>query len=193
MTDEKEKENVPILLRDDAGAALGSSTPSNQPHIFPRIRYTELYLAYAETANDAWGPKVDGAGLGLSAYDVIKMIRQRGGIGVDENGNYVGDPYLEECAGSQDKMRELIRNERRIELCFENKRFWDIRRWQLPLDETVTGVQIDEVKDPVTGETGLTYTIINVEPRQYESYQNFGPIPNSEVLNWSALKQNKGW
>ncbi len=181
------------LLRDDAGATLGSSTPSNQPHIFPRIRYTELYLAYAETANDAWGPKVDGAGLGLSAYDVIKMIRQRGGIGVDENGNYVGDPYLEECAGSQDKMRELIRNERRIELCFENKRFWDIRRWQLPLDETVTGVQIDEVKDPVTGETGLTYTIINVEPRQYESYQNFGPIPNSEVLNWSALKQNKGW
>ena len=91
-------------------------------------------------------------------------------------------------------MRELIRNERRIELCFENKRFWDIRRWQLPLDESVKGVQIDkidEAKDAVPG--NLRYTLLDVEPRQYESYQNFGPIPNSEVLLWSELKQNKGW
>ena len=121
------------------------------------------------------------------------MIRQRGGVGVDN-----GDPYLEECADSQDKMRELIRNERRIELCFENKRFWDMRRWMLPLDEMVKGIQItakDEVENPETGakEIHLTYTFLNVEPRQYESYQNFGPIPSTEVTNWSALKQNMGW
>ena len=181
------------LLREDAGPSAGSQSPSNMPHIFPRIRYTELFLAYAEAANDAWGPKEDGAGLGLSAYDVIKMIRQRGGVGVDN-----GDPYLEECADSQDKMRELIRNERRIELCFENKRFWDMRRWMLPLDEMVKGIQItakDEVENPETGakEIHLTYTFLNVEPRQYESYQNFGPIPSTEVTNWSALKQNMGW
>ena len=30
-------------------------------------------------------------------------------------------------------MRELIRNERRIELCFENFRFWDLRRWNVDL------------------------------------------------------------
>lgn len=190
------------LLRDeDAGPSKGSNSAVNMPHIFPRIRYTELFLAYAEAANDAWGPKVDGAGLGLSAYDVIKMIRQRGGIGKDANGDYQGDPYLDECANADDnglKMRELIRNERRIELCFENKRFWDIRRWQLPLNEVVKGIQItarEEVENPETGvtETHLTYTFLNVEPRQYEPYQNFGPIPNSEVLLWSALKQNKGW
>ena len=185
------------LLREDAGPSAGSQSGSNMPHIYPRIRYTELFLAYAEAANDAWGPKVDGAGLGLSAYDVIKMIRQRGGIGKDENGDYQGDPYLEECANANDNgesMRNLIRNERRIELCFENKRFWDIRRWQLPLDETVKGVQIDKIDDTMEAVPGnLTYTILNVEPRQYEPYQNFGPIPNSEVLLWSALKQNKGW
>lgn len=182
------------LLRSDAGASATSSSASNQPHIFPRIRYTELFLAYAETANEAYGPKVDGAGLGLSAYDVIKMIRQRGGIGKDENGDYVGDPYLEECAGDQAKMRELIRNERRIELCFENKRFWDIRRWQLPINEAVKGVQIDMLdaaKDPEPG--NLKYTFIDVEERKYDSYQYFGPIPNSEVLLWSNLKQNNGW
>ena len=182
------------LLRDDAGPSAGSISGANQPHIFPRIRYTELYLAYAETANDAWGPKTDGAGLGLSAYDVIKMIRKRGGIGKDANGDYQGDPYLDECAGDQTKMRDLIRNERRIELCFENKRFWDIRRWQLPLAETAKGVQVDIIDATGSAVPGnLKYIILNVEPRQFESYQNFGPIPNSEVLQWSELKQNKGW
>ena len=182
------------LLRSDAGASAASSSLSNQPHIYPRIRYTELYLAYAEAANEAWGPKVDGAGLGLSAYDVIKKIRERGGIGTDENGDYVGDPYLDECANDQAKMRDLIRNERRIELCFENKRFWDLRRWQMSINESVKGVQIEKIdanKDAAPG--NLKYTVIDVEERNYASYQYFGPIPNSEVLLWSNLMQNKGW
>jgi len=182
------------LLREDAGPSKGSTSGANQPHIFPRIRYTELFLAYAEAANEAWGPNSDGGtGVG-SAKEIIKKIRQRGGIGKDENGDYQGDPYLDECAGSKEKMTELIRNERRIELCFENKRFWDIRRWQLPLNETAKGVQVDKIdaaQDAVPG--NLTYTIINVEPRQFEPYQNFGPIPLSEVTQWSALKQNQGW
>ena len=182
------------LLREDAGPSAGSTAAANKPHIFPRIRYTELFLAYAECANDAWGPNSDGGtGVG-TAKEIIKKIRQRGGIGKDENGDYQGDPYLDECAGSKDKMTELIRNERRIELCFENKRFWDIRRWQMPLNETAKGVQVDKIdaaQDAVPG--NLTYTIVNVEARQFEPYQNFGPIPNTEVLQWSALKQNEGW
>lgn len=182
------------LLRSDAGPSAASASSSQQPHIYPRIRYTELFLAYAETANEAWGPKVDGAGLGLSAYDVIKMIRERGGIGKDENGEEMGDPYLDECANDQAKMRELIRNERRIELCFENKRFWDLRRWQLAINESVKGVQIEKIDENKNAEPGnLKYTFIEVEERNYDSYQNFGPIPNSEVLLWSKLLQNKGW
>ena len=182
------------LLREDAGPTAASSKSITKEHIFPRIRYTELFLAYAEAANDAWGPKVKDDSLQLSAYDVIKMIRQRGGIGKDENGVYVGDPYLEECANDQAKMRELIRNERRIELCFENKRFWDIRRWQLPINETAKGVQIDkidETKDPTPD--NLKYTYIDVEERKFEPYQNYGPLPYNEVLNWSNLQQNQGW
>ena len=66
------------LLRDDANP-LGSSKLEQQ-HIYPRIRYTELFLAYAEAANDAWGPKVDGANVGFTAYDVIKAIRERAGL-----------------------------------------------------------------------------------------------------------------
>ena len=177
------------LLREDAGPTAGSPKSTEQPHVYPRIRATEIFLAYAEIANEAWGPTAKGADFNYSAYDVIKAIRERGGIGKDADGNYVGDPFLDECAGSKEKMRELIRNERRIELCFENKRFWDMRRWLLPLDETVKGIQIE--RDETTEE--LTYTIIDVENRKFYSYQCYGPIPMGEVLKWSELKQNKGW
>lgn len=178
------------LLRDDVSPL--SSSLIEQQHIYPRIRYTELFLAYAEAANDAWGPKSDQGGVGFTAYDVIKAIRERAGLATDELGLALpeGDVYLEECANDQAKMTNLIRNERRIELCFENKRFWDLRRWMLPLNETVKGVRIDRNE-----ETGvLTYTIIDVEDRKYDnSYQLYGPIPKAEVLKWSNLKQNKGW
>lgn len=178
------------LLRDDVVPL--SSSQIEQQHIYPRIRYTEIFLAYAEAANDAWGPKADPTGVGFTAYDVIKAIRNRAGLGTDEYGRPLpeGDSYLEECANDQAKMTNLIRNERRIELCFENKRFWDLRRWLLPLDEPVKGMQVDRNED--THE--LTYTIINVEDRNYvNSYQCYGPIPKTEVLKWSNLKQNKGW
>ena len=178
------------LLREDV-SPLGSSLVEQQ-HIYPRIRYTEMFLAYAEAANDAWGPKADPKGVGFTAYDVIKAIRERAGLGTDEWGLPLpdGDAYLEECAADQAKMTDLIRNERRIELCFENKRFWDLRRWKMPLNEGVKGMQID--RNDETDE--LTYTIIDVEDRKFDnSYQCYGPIPKGEVLKWSNLKQNKGW
>ncbi len=178
------------LLREDVSPQ--SSSLIEQHHIYPRIRYTEIFLAYAEAANDAWGPKADPMGIGFTAYDVIKAIRERAGLATNEIGQPLpeGDAYLEECAADQGKMTNLIRNERRIELCFENKRFWDIRRWMLPLNETVRGMKID--RNEATSE--LTYTVIDVEERVYDnSYQCYGPIPKGEILKWSNLQQNKGW
>lgn len=178
------------LLREDVSPQ--SSSLIEQYHIYPRIRYTEIFLAFAEAANDAWGPKADPTGIGFTAYDVIKAIRVRAGLATNEIGQPLpeGDVYLEECATDQAKMTNLIRNERRIELCFENKRFWDIRRWMLPLNETVRGMRID--RDKATSE--LTYTVIDVEERVYDnSYQCYGPIPKGEILKWSNLQQNRGW
>ena len=181
------------LLREDC--SVQSSSPLEQQHIYPRIRYTEIYLAFAEAANEAWGPKEDPKGYGFTAYDVIKKIRQRGGIGKNEIGIYQGDPYLDACAESKDEMRELIRNERRIELCFENKRFWDLRRWKMALDEPVMGMKIEKIDaDKPADPSNLTYTRIEVEKREFNnSYQCYGPIPKEEVLKWDQLKQNKGW
>jgi hypothetical protein len=169
-----------------------SSSLITQQHVYPRIRYTEIFLAYAEAANDAWGPKADPKGIGYTAYDVIKKIRQRAGLGKDFMGMDLpeGDSYLEECAADQTKMTDLIRNERRIELCFENKRFWDLRRWLLPLNEPVRGMQIDCYSNG-----DIKYTVIPVvDERKFDnSFQCYGPIPKSEVLKWSNLKQNRGW
>ena len=162
-------------LREDV--YLSSTTQNGQPHYSPRIRYTEIFLNYAEAANEAWGPTGSGE-YDFSAYDVIKAIRQRAGVGADN-----GDAYLESIKNDQAKMRELIRNERRLELCFEGFRFWDMRRWKLNLNETAKGIQI----------TGNTYKVIDVENRKYEPYMTYGPIPYSEILKYNALEQNQGW
>lgn len=84
---------------------------------------------------------------------MIKAIRQRAGIGIEN-----GDEYLESIKGDQDKMRELIRNERRIELSFEGHRFWDLRRWKSELNETAKGMSI----------SGSTYSVIDVETRELQ-------------------------
>ena len=155
------------------------SSTSGQTHITPRVRLTEIFLNYAESANEAWGPKGTGSH-GYSAYDIIKAIRQRAGI--------TDTGYLDECAADKDKMRQLIRNERRLELCFESFRFWDLRRWKADLTETARGLDVNE------DISGITYTPLNsVEVRAYQSYQNYGPIPQSEVLKYNNLQQNNGW
>lgn len=168
------------LLRDDCNP--NPSYNSAQFHYPVRIRFTEIFLAYAEAANEAWGPTGTG-NHGYSAYDVVKAIRNRAGIGAAN-----GDAYLENIKNDQAKMRELIRNERRLELCFENRRFWDLRRWKANINETATGIQIDKQNDET-----LKYTIINVEERSYKDYMYYGPVPYGEVLKWSNLQQNQGW
>ena len=161
------------LLRQDVN--LEPTATSKQMHYTPRIRFTEIFLNYAEAANEAWGPTGNG-GHGYSAYDVIAALHNRAGVG---NG------YLESIKTDKDKMRQLIRDERRIELSFEGFRFWDLRRWNAPLTEKAMGMSINS--------TNKTYTPVDVETRDYKEYMNYGPIPYSEVLKFNQLQQNKGW
>ena len=165
------------LLRQDIN--LDPTVNGKQLHYTARIRYTELYLDYAEAANEVYGPK---GGTGYSAYDVIKAIRERAGLG-----EFGDDPYLEECAQSKEKMRDLIRNERRIELCFEGFRFWDLRRWKANLTEEAKGMSI------TNEEAGKKYTPISVETRNFKENAFYGPIPYDQILNFPSLVQNAGW
>jgi starch-binding outer membrane protein, SusD/RagB family len=163
------------LMRQDVN--LNPNSQNKQTHYQARIRYTEIFLDYAEAANEAWGPTGTG-GHSYSAYDVIKAIRQRAGVGTTS-----GDPYLESVKNDKDAMRTLIHNERRLELCFEGFRFWDLRRWKDPITVTAQGVSI----------TNNIPTVIDVEKRSYSDYMYYGPIPYSEVLKYNQLVQNKGW
>jgi hypothetical protein len=163
------------LLRQDVN--LNPSNVSGQYHVTPRLRMTEIYLSYAEAANEAWGPTGTGT-FTFSAYDIIKAIRTRAGTGTNN-----GDPYLEQVKNNKDQMRQLIRNERRLELCFEGFRFWDLRRWNENFTLPAQGISI----------TNNTYNVITVENRVFEPYMQYGPIPYSEILKYNNLQQNNGW
>lgn len=86
-------------------------------HYNPMLRKAEVWLNFAEASNEAFGPKVVGPGCTKSAYDVIKIIREKSGGITDVT-------YLDEMAASKETFRTLIQNERRIEFAFENQRFW---------------------------------------------------------------------
>lgn len=158
----------PDVRINDDGTVVGKR------HITPYFRYTELFLILAEAANEIGGP--DHAVGGISARDVLAAIRERAGIEQP-------DAYLASIS-SQDQMRELIRNERRIELSFEGFRFYDIRRWGMPLNENVDGYY----------NNGSEYVLVNdVERRNFPQHATYLPIPYNEVLKFSELVQNEGW
>lgn len=161
------------LMREDVN--LNPSSQVTKAHYVPKIRYTEMFLIYAEAANEAWGP--DGKGTyTFSARDVIGQIRKRAGITQP-------DKYLASITTAAD-MRTLIRNERRLELSFEGFRFWDLRRWKASLTEPAKGVNISA--------DNLTFTFGTVENRPYTTNMIYGPLPYQEVLK-SNLSQNAGW
>ena len=154
---------------------LNPVSPTTQKHYEVHMRYTELFLIYAEAANEAWGPDGTGAA-GFSARNVIEALRKRAGIPQP-------DAYLASVVTKED-MRKVIRNERRLELCFEGFRFWDLRRWKENLTEPAKGININ----------GSVMTVVDVEPRAFSNeYMHYGPVPETEVVKYSALMQNKGW
>jgi len=160
------------LLRPDVTIdSDGTTNGQERSNIF--LRYTDIFLVFAEAANEIGGP--DHMIGGMSARQVIAAIRERAGIAQPDN-------YLASVS-SQEAMRELIRNERRLELCFEGHRFWDMRRWELDLDEDIDGIFYN----------GDNFSFIDVEPRRYGQNAVYGPIPQSETVKFSNLEQNAGW
>ena len=135
------------------------------------IRYAEVLLNYAEAQNEA-------VGADASVHDAINQVRARS-----------GQPALSGL--SQAQMRERIRNERRVELSFEEHRFFDIRRWKLGsvyFKDPIRKVQITKNSNGT-----LTYSYPKWEDRDYKEHQNFLPIPQSEVDRNGKLTQNPGY
>ena len=154
-----------------------SRSMSSADHFAIYLRYTEILLNYAEAVNELYGP--DGSiGSQPTAREVIGALRARAGITQP-------DDYLAGIT-SQEDFRNLVRNERRIELCFENHRYWDIRRWKEmnTLTAPVRGAYLD-------ADTLVAYK--EIEERKYQEYMIYGPIPYNELIKYDELVQNTGY
>lgn len=137
---------------------------------YPLYRYAEVLLCYVECLVETgeWqNPDVE---------KYINMIRHRAGMPNMDKGVY----------NTQEKVRELYRRERRVELCFEGKRYDDIRRWGIGT-ETMTG--------PIYGAWNpATNSFITIENRSctFPKYNSW-PLPQTEVTSNPNIKQPTGW
>lgn len=159
----------------------GSETKTN--HCFPLIRYAEVLLNYAEAMNEAYGPDADPKGYGKTARQAVIEVRSR--VLKPANALLASVP-----AGDVNAMRKAIRNERCVELAFEDHRQIDVRRWKIApqaLGQSLKGMKITK-----SGAL-LTYEPVVVATRIFETKMYLYPIPQSEMNKNSALIQNPLW
>lgn len=156
--------------------------PGNDHHYHALLRRTEVFLNLAEASNEAYGPLGIGPGQSQSALEIIKSVRSRAGI--------QNHAYLDEMAAAgKEAFRKVIQNERRIEMAFENQRYFDMRRWVLPLNEEVMGALINLESDGTR-----TFEYIPVEPRIFNEVKYYYlPIPYNEIVKSQNLVNNLGW
>jgi len=169
------------------GLNFGDNSVNRQPHFKIYIRWEHMVLAFAEAANQFEGPL--GSKYGLSAKDAMAYIRTKNNS--DGGKGFTADPYLTEVsAAGKATFNEFVKNERRLELCFEGQRFFDIRRWSTTLAEINKPVHRPSITRNADGT--FTYKLDEtVEGRVFSSA--YLPIPYAEMLNMSKLVQNEGW
>jgi len=149
-------------------------------HTWIIFRHAEILLNFAEAMNEAYGPEAS-AGYTLNAKKAVDMIRNRIGVQM---------PLLPPGL-SQEEMRQRIRNERRIELAFEEHRFFDVRRWKIA-DQT-ENMPIMAMKIIKNGNV-FNYAVVKAEDRVFTQRMYLYPIPETEVLKSNgAITQNLGW
>ena len=141
---------------------------SNQNMII--FRLAELYLNYAESEQALGHDPV--------ARTYVNTIRSRASVSM---------PAITE---SSTALRDRIRQERRIEMCFESHRIYDVRRWKIATvteNQPLMGVTVTK-----TG-TVFTYTPKLVRNRLFKEEYYLWPISRSEMNKNSLLVNNPGY
>jgi hypothetical protein len=144
------------------------------------FRYAEILLNYAEAMNEAYGPDNDN-GYGLSARQAVNQIRSRPGINMP--------PVI---ASDQATMRDRIKNERRVELAFEDHRYWDLLRWMdadSVLNQPIMGIKVTQNNSTFSYSEFSVENRVFIVPKMY-----YYPIPQTEISrSKGVLVQNPGW
>ncbi|RYF46505.1 MAG: RagB/SusD family nutrient uptake outer membrane protein, partial [Cytophagaceae bacterium] len=151
-----------------------ASNYATSPEDWMIFRYADILLSYAEAQNEASGTP-DG-----SVYSAVEKVRQRAGL----------NPYQLPTGLTKDQMREAIHRERRLEMAFEENRFFDIRRWKIAenvMTQPIRGVTITNTAAGYNYAYGTVLTPKFNNPAMY-----FYPIPYDETLKNPNLKQNPG-
>ncbi|MFT3855903.1 MAG: RagB/SusD family nutrient uptake outer membrane protein [Ilumatobacteraceae bacterium] len=165
------------FLNDNLNLTQGATVVHN----WIVFRYGEVLLEYAEAMNEAYGPD-DDHGYGLTARSALNAVRNRAGVSM---------PAV--TVADQTSFRTAVKHERRIELAFENYRYWDLLRWKdaaTTLSQPLQGVAI--TKD---GSGNFTYTVQTVQNRVFDATKMYYyPFPQTEIsLSNGVLQQNPGW
>lgn len=138
------------------------------------FRFAEVLLSYAEARNEAYGPD-------LSVYESVNQVRQRSEL-----------PPLK-AGMTQSEMRRAIRQERRVELAFEQKRLFDLFRWktaEVELNGNLKGMKIEKRGND------LFYTVIDAAggKRSFYPEKNYVfPIPQTAIDRNKNLVQNPNY
>lgn len=171
-------------LRKFSSKSENSSTFQSLRHHNYIIRYAEILLNYAEALNEA-----DFGGSKNEIEQSIIQIRKRAGINPGADSRY-GLP----ATYTQEEMRKIIRNERRIELAYEEHRFWDIRRWKIANhDESVMLNPVKGVVITKQPDGSLRYEYVPVKPSTFEDKMYWYPIPRQQMQSNDKMVQNPGW
>ena len=157
------------------------SDVSFQNYMF--FRYAEVLLSFAEAENEVNGPTAE-------VLEAVNQVRTRGN----------NLPTVEASYGTvnKDEMREIIRRERRVELCFEDKRWWDVLRWKIAdvLADGSPGVLNRPQKGMVITEDangGLSYQVTEIRNRIFLPKMYHMPVPQQVIdQNPAIAKQNGG-
>jgi len=153
---------------------------------FPIIRMADLYLNYAEALNETKdSPDAE-------VYEYIQRVRHRAGLDIGSDLVSTWTQYSSNPGKPTTKegMRDIIRQERMIELALEGHRYWDIRRWKLAGDyfsRPIRGWNI--YRSDVEG----FYEIENIFYRNFLVKDYLWPISQNELLRNPNLVQNPGW
>jgi len=163
----------------------------------PVIRITELYLNYAEAANEAYGPTT-APGYSFNsvpaptAVAALNYVRQR-------TGTVINQPVLAAYTGSTADLRPRIKNERNVELSFEGHYYFDIRRWndlREAQGSTLFAVTIKKVPVDATYTKGYMYTRSELSADRQPTWKPqmyYMPFNNADYLKMHNFVGNPVW
>ncbi len=147
------------------------------------FRYGEILLNYAEAINE-----VSPAGFAL-ASPYIDQIRQRAGMP-----NVELTMLARGSALNQSTMRELIYNERAVELAFEDNRWWDIFRWKKGIELIAQPMRGMDILKQGSSLTFAPFVLSDLYQKKFEDHYHRYPIAQAEInKSGGVLIQNPGW